>query len=113
MVPRVGIDPCGIRPVGLDGDHREPMLLNEPTSDCSTGTIEFRRAVSGLAQENDLGVTEAIETGAELVGLLGMRQRFEMGPQSLGQAVGIPYLSRLSASCDAHEITREAAGSVE
>ena len=60
-VAHVAVDGGGVRPVRLDGDDGEAVLLDQPAGDRGAGAVEFRRAVARLAEQHDAAVGEAVE----------------------------------------------------
>jgi hypothetical protein len=72
----IGVNPGGVGPIGLDGDNRKSMLLDQPPGDRRSSSIEFRRPVSGFAEQDNIRIGEAIEMAAEFFGQFRRGQWF-------------------------------------
>jgi hypothetical protein len=62
----VVIDPCGVRPVALDGYKSEALLRDQLARDALAHPVEFRRAMGGFAEQHDPGVADAREQWIQL-----------------------------------------------
>lgn len=102
MMPDVGIDARSVRPIRFDGDDREAVLFNEATSDRCTGSVELRRAVSGLAKKYEICIAKAVEEGAKFLCALGRWQGFKVGPKRPSQNAGVFNCSTLRMLNDGH-----------
>ena len=61
QLPHVAVDGGGVRPVCLHGNDSEAVMLDQAPGDGGAGAIELRRAVRGLAQQNDARRCETVE----------------------------------------------------
>jgi hypothetical protein len=84
----VTIDPRGVGPIRLDRDDVEPMPFDQAASDRRAGSIELRRAMSRLPEEDDLGVREAVEIRAKLLHIIRGWQGLARGANEGGRFVG-------------------------
>ena len=71
----VGVDARRVGPIGLDRDDREAVPLDQAARDRRAGAIEFGGAVGRFAEQHHLGVGEAVEESAEILGALGRGHR--------------------------------------
>ena len=85
MVADIPIDPGRIGPVGLNRDHSKAMMFDQVSCDGRARIIEFRCAMGRFAEQNDLGIAEAVEKLPERLLLFGCRQRFGILPQRIDQ----------------------------
>ena len=70
-----------VRPVGLDGDDGEAVLLDQAPRDGGTRAIELGRAMAGFAEQDNAAVGEAIEQAAE-GGIVEARAEVRRPPRS-------------------------------
>ncbi len=69
------VDAIGVGPVGLDGDGVESLLTDQALGDLRPFPIELVRAVRGLADQNETGVTDQFQQGIVIVGRTPQRVR--------------------------------------
>ena len=67
LVAHVAIDAQRVRPVALDRDAREAVVLDQPARQLRAEVIELVRAVRGFAEQYDVRVGEQIEQLIDLV----------------------------------------------
>ncbi len=80
----MAVDPRRIRPVRFGRDDGKSVALHQPSGDRRPGSVELGRAMTGLADQYDAGIGEAIETiGKTFVVRRG--QFHGMAPQLLNQ----------------------------
>jgi hypothetical protein len=60
-MPHIPVERCRIRPISLDRDNREAVLLYQMPRDCRPRAVELGRAMARLAQENDASIGKAVE----------------------------------------------------
>ena len=65
LVPHITIDRRCIRPVGLDGNDREAVFLDQAPRDRGARTVKFRGAMARLAEQHDARMREPVEQAAE------------------------------------------------
>ncbi len=83
-MPNVMIDTRRVRPVALDGDERKPLSLDQFARNALTHTIELRRAMRCLTEENDAGVADTAQQRLE-VGRSDRVKPFTGSGNGLGQ----------------------------
>ncbi len=64
LVPDIVVDARGVRPIALDGDEGEALLLDQRASDPCAHAIELRGAVGRLAEENHPRIADPLEHAA-------------------------------------------------
>src|SRR5919204_573463 len=69
-IAHVAIDARGVRPVRLDRDDRVIVTLDQPARDGRPGTVEFRSAVGGLAEQYQFRAGEFVEMRSERLGAI-------------------------------------------
>src|SRR5215467_7177362 len=61
QMSHVVIDPCGVRPVALDGHKSETLLRDQLARDALAHPVKFRRAMGGLTKQHNSCVADARE----------------------------------------------------
>ncbi len=88
LVPHIIVNARGIGPVRFYRHDREAVPFYQPTGDRSACPVEFGTSMCRLAQKDDPGISEPIETGTEILHLVGRGQWFSMVPESLDKLIG-------------------------
>ena len=77
-MPDVAVDRRRVRPVGLDCDDVESVMLDQPARDGRSRAIEFARAVARLAKQHHARIAIAVEHRSERR-VVDFRQRLRSG----------------------------------
>jgi hypothetical protein len=88
VVAHVAVDPRGVRPIRLDGDDVEPVLLDQAPRNRGAGPVELRRAMSRLAEEEELRIRKTIEKLAEILRPVRRRQGLAKGANDRSSLIG-------------------------
>src|SRR5208282_4428916 len=80
-MPNVMINTRGVRPIALDGDEGEPLLLDELARNALAHAIELRGAMCCLAEQDDARITDPPQQRIEVGGIyrLELFTRFRYG----------------------------------
>src|SRR5829696_6980290 len=111
VMAHIGVYAGGVRPVGFDRDDGEAVPLDEPAGDRGAGAVEFRAAVARLAEQHHLGVGEAVEYGAERLGIEDRRKRLAMAADGARRPARIRQRPARDEVVDRHSEASEAVAS--
>ncbi len=87
-VDHEAVEMSRIRPVRFDRHDTKVVVLDQVLGDGGAGTVKLGRPVRRLAEQDDPGIPEAIEAGAE-ASLLGQWQGLGVPAQEFDEAVAV------------------------